>query len=148
MMRHLTTAAEGEIFIMKYKKQEWNPYTSKWKSASEKNLNVGLNGDENILYLGASSGTTVEQISKLTNGLVFAVENSPQMAIRLVKLAEKKENIAPVFSDARNTEYLKKTVFDRKIDILFQDIPSADQVKILENASEIIDKRCKIFLSL
>lgn len=148
-MRNLTTAAEGEIFIMKNRKnQEWNPYTSKWKAALEKNLNVGLKGDESILYLGASSGTTVGQISKLTRGLIFAVENSPQMAIRLVKLAEKKENIVPIFSDARNTEYLKKAIFGKKINILFQDIPSADQIKILGNASGIVDKECKIFLSL
>jgi len=129
-------------------KSEWNPYSSKWKAALKKKLNVDLSGDENILYLGASSGTTVGQISKLTKGIIFAVENSPQMAIRLVRLSEKNKNIAPIFSDARNIEYLKKVMFDIKIDILFQDIPSIDQIKILERASALIDKKCKIFLSL
>lgn len=146
-MRHLTTAAEGEIFIMKTK-TEWNPYSSKWKAALKKKLDVNLSGDENILYLGASSGTTVGQISKLTKGIIFAVENSPQMAIRLVRLSEKNKNIAPIFSDARNIEYLKKAMFGRKVEILFQDIPSTDQIKILEKASELVDKNCKIFLSL
>jgi len=130
------------------KNKEWNPYTSKWKAALRKNLDINLKGNENVLYLGASSGTTVEQISKLTTGLIFAVENSPQMAIRLVKLAETKINIVPIFSDARNTEYLKKAMFNKKIDILFQDIPSTDQIRILEDASKLIDKNCKILFSL
>ena len=148
-MRNLTTAAEGKIIKMEERKnQEWNQYRSKWKAALKKGLDINLKGDENILYLGASSGTTVGQISKLTRGIIFAVENSPKMAIRLVNLAEKRENIAPIFSDARNIEHLKKAIFDKKIDILFQDIPSRDQIQIIEKASEIIDKKCKILLSL
>lgn len=133
---------------MKKQSLGWNPNSSKWKAALNKGLDVNLSGDENVLYLGASSGTTVGQISKLTKGIIFAVENSPQMAIRLIRLSEKNENIAPVFSDARNTEYLKKAMFNKKIDILFQDIPSIDQINILEKASELVDKKCKIFLSL
>ncbi len=133
---------------MKKQNLEWNPYSSKWKAALKKSLDVNLSGNENILYLGASSGTTVGQISKLTKGIIFAVENSPQMAIRLVRLSERNKNIAPIFSDARNIEYLKKSMFNKKIDILFQDIPSTDQIKILENASNLVDKNCKIFLSL
>lgn len=129
-------------------KEEWNPNTSKWKAALEKGLNANLTGSENVLYLGASSGTTVGQISKLTKGIVFAVENSPQMAIRLVKLAEKKENIAPIFSDARDTDFIQKAMFKEKADILFQDIPSTDQIRILTNASKLVDKKCRIFLSL
>ncbi|MFH1451726.1 MAG: fibrillarin-like rRNA/tRNA 2'-O-methyltransferase [archaeon] len=70
------------------------------------------------------------------------------MAIRLVKLAEKSKNIAPIFSDARNIEYIQKAIFNEKIDILFQDIPSVDQIRILEKASRIVEKNCKIFLSL
>lgn len=148
-MRNLTTAAEGEIFMMKNrKKSEWNPYTSKWKAAIEKGLDVNLSGNETILYLGASSGTTVGNISKITKGIIFAVENSPQMAIRLVKLAEKNKNIVPIFSDARDVEFLKKATFNKQPDILFQNIPSIDQVRILKNASQIVGKECKIFFSL
>jgi fibrillarin-like pre-rRNA processing protein len=129
-------------------KNYWNPDKSKWKAALEKGLAIKPNENDNILYLGASSGTTVGQISKLTKGIVFAVENSPDMAIELVKLAEKSRNIAPVFSDARDVDYIKKSLNGKSINILFQDIPSTDQVDILVNASKLIDKNGIVLFSL
>ena len=129
-------------------KENWNPHKSKWKAALEKGLDIKPKENDNILYLGASSGTTVSQISKLTQGIIFAVENSPDMAIELVKLAEKTKNIAPIFSDARDTEYIQKSMFGKEINILFQDIPSTDQVKILIRNSELISKEGKILFSL
>lgn len=133
---------------MKRKSREWNPFRSKWKAALEKNLDVSINPNDNILYLGASSGTTVSHISKLTSGIIFAVENSPQMAIRLVKLAESSNNIAPIFSDARDIEFIKKSIYNKQINILFQDIPSLDQINILIKNSTLVNKDCKIFFSL
>lgn len=126
----------------------WNPNKSKWKAAEKVGMNVKLKGEENILYLGASSGTTVGQLSNKTKGLIFAVEISPHMAIKLVKLCEQKNNIIPIFSDARDTKYTKKILEENHINILFQDIPSADQIGILEKNSKLVDDKCKIFLSL
>ena len=127
---------------------EWDPFKSKWKAAFEKGMKVNVVHDENILYLGASSGTTVGHLSGHTEGTIFAVEKSPEMSIPLVSLCETKPNIAPIFADAQNIDYLKTQLHDTKIDILFQDIPSLDQVKILETVSQLVDKKCKIFLSL
>jgi fibrillarin-like pre-rRNA processing protein len=121
---------------------------SKWFAAQKLGLNLGLKGDENILYLGASTGTTVSELSKLTSGIIFAVENSPEMAIPLVKLAFVRKNIAPIFCDARNVSYLKKALHDTKIDILFQDIPARDQIEILIKNSLLVDKDCRILFSL
>ncbi|MBU0894718.1 MAG: fibrillarin-like rRNA/tRNA 2'-O-methyltransferase [Nanoarchaeota archaeon] len=132
----------------KSKTEEWNPYTSKWEAAFEKGLDLTVNKTDNILYLGASSGTTVNRVSKLTKGIIFAVENSPQMAINLVRLSKKRQNIAPIFSDARDVVFITKALFNKKINILFQDIPSRDQVEILINASKLVSKECRIFFSL
>lgn len=126
----------------------WNPYTSKWKAAMEVGADVGLNGNENILYLGASSGTTVGHLSELTKGLIFGVEISAHMAIKFVRLAIKRDNIVPLFSDARDVDYIREKLENYKMDILFQDITSRDQVDILVRNSELVDKNCKIFLSL
>ncbi len=127
---------------------KWDPNHSKWKAALEKGMSVKLNGDENILYLGASSGTTVSFLSGLTTGTIFAVEKAPLMAIHLVKLAEERKNIFPVFIDARDIEKTKEIIKDTKINILFQDIPSKDQIQILKSNAKLIDKDCKLFLSL
>ena len=128
--------------------KDCNPKTSKWKAAIDEGLDVSLKGKENILYLGASSGTTVGQISQRTKGIIFAVEKAYQMAIPLIRLAEKSENIAPIYADARDTDFLKEKIKGEKIDILFQDIPSLDQVEILLNASKLIDSNCKIYFVL
>ena len=130
------------------KNHEWNAYKSKWKSALDKGLNVDLKGEENILYLGASTGSTISHIKDKTKGFIFAVEKSPKMMIELMKLSMKSENIVPIFLDARNIEEIKKRLFKENIDVLFQDIPSPDQVNMLINASELVDSDCRIFLSL
>ncbi len=126
----------------------WDPNTSKWKAALEIGMDVKLKGTENILYLGASSGTTVGQLSKLTTGYIFAVEKSSNMAIPLIRLAEQRNNIVPLFVDAHDIEYIKSKIKDFKIDILFQDIPSMDQVEIILANSTLVEKKCKILLSL
>lgn len=130
------------------KKSTWDPYKSKWKAALEKGLIPKLNGNENILYLGASSGTTVSHLSKQTKGTILAVEKAPLMAIPLIKLSEKSSNIAPIFADALETEYIENHMFEIKPQILFQDIPSRDQIEILTKASQLVNKDCKIYLSL
>ena len=132
----------------KYKKTEWDPCRSKWKAALKNGFPIKLKGNENILYLGASSGTTVSHLSKKTSGIIFAVEKATTMAIPLIKLSTKLENVAPLFCDAQDTTYIKNHLFEISPDILFQDIPSLDQVEILEKASQLVDKNCKIYLSL
>jgi fibrillarin-like pre-rRNA processing protein len=128
--------------------KDWIPKTSKWKAAIDEELDVSLKGEENILYLGASSGTTVEQVSQRTKGIIFAVEKAYQMTIPLIRLAEKKENIIPIYADARNIDFLKEKIKKEKINILFQDIPSLDQVDILKKASTLVDKDCRIYFVL
>lgn len=127
---------------------KWDPYKSKWKAALEKGLDINLKDNDNVLYLGASSGTTVRQVSKLTKGIIFAVENSPEMAIELIKLAESTTNIAPIFCDARDVSFIKRSLFDKKINVLFQDIPCTDQVEMLVHASELVEKEALILFSL
>ncbi len=129
-------------------KEKWIAKTSKWKAALDVGLNVGLKGGENVLYLGASYGTTVRQIADKTKGIIFAVEKAERVCGELIKNIKPKKNIAVIFEDAHNIEKIKKRLSKTKIDVLFQDIPSLDQIGILERASEIVEKDCKILFSL
>jgi fibrillarin-like pre-rRNA processing protein len=129
-------------------KTNWNEYTSKWKAAKKLGLDVSLKEKDNILYIGASSGNTVNQISKLTKGIIFAVEISSKMAIGLIKLTKTKNNIAPIIEDARKINSIKNKLFNTKINILFQDIPTKDQIDILINTSKSITGNYKIFFVL
>ena len=65
-------------------------------------MKVSLGGNENILYLGASSGTTISHLAKRTNGLIFGVEKAFLMAIPLVRLSDRLDNLAPLFCDAHD----------------------------------------------
>lgn len=129
-------------------KKEWIPWKSKWKAAEEKGLNLKLKGGENILYLGASSGSTISFLSRYTSRVIFGVEKSFKMMVSLIKKTSKIKNLYPLFCDARDLDYIRKMVGSKKINILFQDIPSFDQVDILINASKLVDKDCRIFFSL
>ena len=60
-----------------------------------------LNDDSNILYLGASTGTTVSYLSDVCIfGRIYAVEVSIESFYRLLGLAEKRRNIYPIIEDA------------------------------------------------
>ncbi len=56
--------------------REWNPYRSKLGALIKKKVrNIYLSKNTRILYLGASSGTTVSHVSDIVSkGIVFAVE--------------------------------------------------------------------------
>jgi len=138
----------GKAGLTAKRSNSWNPYKSKWKAALEKGLIPSLKGNENILYRGASSGTTISHLCKKTSGIILAVEKSATMAIPLVNLAQKSTNISPIFADANQTEYIRNHIFKVTPQILFQDIPSRDQIEILTKASSLVNKNCKIYLSL
>jgi fibrillarin-like pre-rRNA processing protein len=115
---------EGEEY------REWNPNRSKAAAAVMKGVDLGIERDHEVLYLGAASGTTVSHFSDiLTDGFVVAVEFSSEVARELVELAERRDNIAPVIEDARKPEEYEEVVGD--VDMVFQDISQSDQAEIL-----------------
>ena len=77
----------------------WNPRRSKLAAALLNGLeNLEILDTSKVLYLGASTGTTVSHISDIViNGKVYAVEFSPTTAKKLVRLSHQRLNIAPIF---------------------------------------------------
>lgn len=121
----------GETFVEEdgVKYRNWQPSRSKAGAAVMKGFDLGLEQDFNVLYLGAASGTTVSHFSDiLENGFVFAVEYSDTVARDLVKVAEQRENIAPVLDNARQPENYADLV--PEVDMVFQDISQSDQAEI------------------
>ncbi len=115
--------------------REWIPDRSKLAAAFYKGFKrVDLRQGYKVLYLGASSGTTVSHVSDIVGdkGEVYAVELSEEMGIKLILLAESRKNIFPVIGDARK---LDKLITDRRnFDFVYQDISQRDQVDIFINA--------------
>jgi len=111
--------------------REWNITRSKLGAGLAKNLNkLKLGKGDLVLYLGASTGTTVSHISDIVgkSGLVFALEFAPRVLRELVFLAEKRKNIAPILADCNRPEqYYDKVCVS---DFMFMDIAQRNQVEI------------------
>jgi fibrillarin-like pre-rRNA processing protein len=118
--------------------RRWEASRSKAGAAVQNGVELGVEPDDLVLYLGAASGTTVSHFSDiLTEGFVFAVEYSDTVIRDLVKVAEDRDNIAPILGNARNPEEYGDLV--EEIDVLFQDISQKDQAEIfLKNAEKYL----------
>jgi fibrillarin-like pre-rRNA processing protein len=134
-----TESVYGENFVEKdgEKFRQWEPSRSKAGAAVKKGVDLGLEKNSEVLYLGAASGTTVSHFSDiLTEGFVFAVEYSDTVIRNLVEVAESRGNIAPILANARNPEEYEDLV-QKKVDLVFQDISQKDQAEILKKNVEI-----------
>jgi len=119
-------------FDGKYLRQ-WVPRRSKLGSALSKgNFPLKIERDWNVLYLGASTGTTVSHISDIvTDGSIFAVEFAPEPFQKLLSLSEQRTNIFPILEDSRSPERYSFFI-DRKIDLIYQDVSQRDQLDIFK----------------
>jgi fibrillarin-like pre-rRNA processing protein len=125
--------------------REWVPYRSKFAAAFYKGLNgIDIKESYKVLYLGASSGTTVSHVSDIigVNGQVYAVEVAEEMAVNLILLAEERKNIFPIVDDARKPENYLKSV--PKCDLLYQDVAQRDQTEIFIKNADLFLKSGKI----
>ncbi|MHA2029198.1 MAG: fibrillarin-like rRNA/tRNA 2'-O-methyltransferase, partial [Candidatus Kariarchaeaceae archaeon] len=84
--------------------REWMHIKSKLASAMRRGIRIPeLKKGAHVLYLGASSGTTVSHVSDMVgeDGIVFALEFAPRMARDLMRLTNRRKNIIPIVADAR-----------------------------------------------
>ena len=133
----------GEYIIKEHdiEYREWDPKRSKIAAAILKGLNqLGLAPKQTVLYLGASTGTTVSHVSDIVGkeGMVFALDFAPRTTRDLVFLAEQRPNIAPILADANQPDTFKDKI-PKQVDWIFQDIAQRNQ-------AEIFLKNVKLFL--
>lgn len=120
--------------------RSWNPDRSKAAAAMKKDLHVfPVDRDSEVLYLGASTGTTVSHFSDIvSSGMVYAVEYSPKIARKILSAVEERENVAPILADARKPE--EYAPLCSKVDVIYQDVAQQGQVRILERNAEMFLK--------
>ena len=110
----------------------WDPYRSKLAALLLKSplpLPIVLSIDSIVLYLGASTGTTVSHVSDIVrDGLVYAVEISPRSMRQLLQLAESRRNIIPILGDAARPESYSRLV--EPADLVYQDVAQRNQADI------------------
>jgi fibrillarin-like pre-rRNA processing protein len=130
---------EGLVECKGVEYREWNPRRSKLAAAFLKGIKPFLLGPKStVLYLGAASGTTVSHVSDIAKeGLVFALEFSPEVFSELFLLSLRRKNIVPLLADAsRPEEYYHRLA---AVDVVYQDVAQRDQV-------DIFLSNCQLFL--
>ncbi|MFA6888724.1 MAG: fibrillarin-like rRNA/tRNA 2'-O-methyltransferase [Candidatus Woesearchaeota archaeon] len=138
-----------EKLIMDGKYRQWSVQKSKLGAALAKGLKLlPVKKGDVVLYVGASTGTTVSHVSDIVGyeGMVFAVELSFFMLRRLVFLAEKRKNIAPILADANHPETYMPLVCEA--DFVFQDIAQKNQVAIFLKNLKFLKPGKKAILSV
>lgn len=110
----------------------WDPFRSKLAAALKKGLKkMPITNGTKVLYLGASTGTTVSHVSDIvgSSGIVFAVEPATRVARELIQnVASNRKNVVPIIEDARRPQAYF-SVFG-KIDVVYCDIAQPDQTDI------------------
>ena len=121
--------------LVKYAGEEyriWDPFRSKLAAALKKRIkNMPITNGSKVLYLGASTGTTVSHVSDIVgpSGIVFAVEPATRVARNLIEnVVSKRKNVLPIIEDARKPQ-LYFAVFG-KVDVIYCDIAQPDQTDI------------------
>ena len=119
----------------------WNPYRSKLAAAILNGMKrFPFNKDSNVLYLGASTGTTVSHISDIVaDGCVYALEFSGISMRKLLELAKKRRNVIPLLQDARRPEDYQYLVGN--VDVIYQDIAQPNQSEILIRNAQLFLKK-------
>src|SRR6056297_245428 len=90
----------------------WDPHRSKLGAALHQNARgTFIRPTSRVLYLGASSGTTVSHISDIVvDGIVYAVEFSPRSIRELVQNCTDRSNVVPILEDANQPQRFSKFV--------------------------------------
>ena len=113
--------------------RSWNPFRSKLCASIMLNARkIYLKPSTSLLYLGASSGTTVSHCSDIVtkSGTIYAVEFSPRSLRELVQNCADRLNVVPILADAnRPSEYAK--FITGPVDLIIQDVAQPNQTEIL-----------------
>ncbi|XP_043065183.1 rRNA 2'-O-methyltransferase fibrillarin [Drosophila ficusphila] len=111
----------------------WSPFQSKLAAGIMGGaIDLHLKSGSKVLYLGAGFGRSVSHISDIVgeSGMVYAVEQGPWAGRQLTALSSHRPNIVPVIEDA-TMPYKYRLEVPACIDIIFSDLPQADQARSL-----------------
>jgi fibrillarin-like pre-rRNA processing protein len=106
----------------------WDAGRSKLGAMFELGMDLGLEGGDGILYLGAASGTTVSHVADFA-GPTYAVEFAPRPTRDLLSVADSRPNLFPLLKDARAPETYAHVV-EAGLDYLVQDVATRGQATV------------------
>ncbi len=121
--------------------REWDPNRSKLASAIVCGLaDMPVKPKSKVLYLGASTGTTVSHVSDIigSEGIVYGVEFAERVMRKLLDVAKTRKNIVPILADARKPE---DYAWVEECDMVYVDVADPQETELaMRNASEFLKK--------
>ncbi len=130
-------------------KREWDPTRSKLGAAIMNGLkDLEIRDGSIVLYLGASTGTTISHVSDIVgrNGFVYGIEFAERVLRNLLDLANERRNLAAIKADARKTEEYS---WIEECDVVFVDIADPQETEIaIRNAREFLKKGGELMISI
>ncbi|MBI5061395.1 MAG: fibrillarin-like rRNA/tRNA 2'-O-methyltransferase [Candidatus Aenigmarchaeota archaeon] len=128
--------------------REWDPTRSKLGAAIVNDMKeMPMKKDSIVLYLGASTGTTVSHVSDIaSHGAVYAVEFAERVFRNLLELANHRKNIIPLLGDARKPE---EYGWVEQCDVVFCDVADPQETLIaIRNANEFLTSGGYLMISI
>jgi fibrillarin-like pre-rRNA processing protein len=117
----------------------WDPFRSKLAAGILKGLNtVPIKPNQNVLYLGAASGTTASHVSDIIgeDGHVYCVEFASRSLRELVNsVAAYRYNMSPILADARLPETYARMV--TRVDSIYSDVAQPEQARVLADNADM-----------
>ena len=129
-------------------KREWDPKRSKLGAAIANGMKeMPIKAGSIVLYLGASTGTTVSHVSDIVGaeGFVYGIEFAERVLRNLIELANVRKNIAAMKADARKTNDYK---WMEECDVIVADLAQPDQTEISIRNCEFLKKGGYLLLSV
>lgn len=121
--------------------REWDPKRSKLGAAILNGLKeLPIKQESIVLYLGASTGTTVSHVSDIVGkeGFIYGIEFAERVLRNLLGLANERKNIAAIKADARKPEEYR---WIEECNVVFVDLAQPDETQIaLRNCDEFLKK--------
>ncbi len=119
----------------------WNPRRSKLCAMILNKCKImPIKKNSTVLYLGASSGTTVSYVSDIADkGMIYCVEFSGRVFRDLIAMCEKRKNIVPILADANQPESYQHIV--ESVDVVYQDIAQRNQIQIFKKNAKMFLKK-------
>lgn len=129
--------------------RSWDPNRSKLGAALANGLKMmPIKPHSKILYLGASTGTTISHVSDIirAEGIVYGLEFAERVFRNLLDVAATRQNIAPILGDARKPE---QYAWVEECDVIFCDIADPQETEVmLRNAIEFLKKGGYVMISV
>ncbi len=123
----------------------FSPLRSKLSSSIKSGLRPEIKKSFHVVYLGASTGTTVSHVSDIvSDGLVFAIEFSPMPFVKLMQLSSVRSNVLPMLLDASKPQTFG--IFIDKTDLIYQDIAQPNQIDIFIRNMKFFDAKRGILM--